>query len=496
MMMEKVFMPLSLLQLEELDLQSLSYVERQIEFDEALVGELAESLVTDYLHAYREAVANAYDADSAKIDIHFDSQKIIFEDYGLGSNDIDPFCAVGSPHKKETLQTSFYKRKPIGQKGLGFLSFFKLGKTVKVSINNGLFGYQVVRDRNKPLIAKTITGAKDAFLSHRGVKVEVTLLKTDAEQAKIEHYLKQYFSLIMSRGFSITVNGKKLDSGTRQINYEVKTKFGRIIGHYRHRGGGVVDVYCRGMWVKKILVDATRNFNAWVDCDFIIPNSGRDDFVKDNAEWEAFFANIKAYGQKFPKTHEEVAPKFEKAIGKVMQALGKVATELGMTLNSKMPVIPANNKDANMLTEQRKKAEVAQEPKPSNNPKGNPDSLHTKNQPSAIDNIKGIIKVAEYNGIKISWASMEGQLNPVIPQTPNELIINQSSEIFDKMDVYSRNHNSSAVILLIPYIARAYTQLVMDVTEKEINQEKVDQVAHGLYRKMVHASTPNVPTNC
>lgn len=458
-----------------------------IEFDPAIVEELAERLVAHHLHAYREAVANAYDADSEKVIITHTPETITFEDYGSGASDVAAFCKIGAPTKREITETPIHKRKPIGQKGLGFLSYFKLGRTVTILINNGIIGYKIVRDTQNPLVAEAINGPVNSFLEHQGVKVEITNLKRAVDPEELAAYLKRYFPLIMSRGFQIIMNGKELSHKDLEPKTILSTKYGRIVGNFTHHGAGVADVYCRGLFVCKLLVDATRHFTAWVDCDFIIPEAGRENFVKDNDEWQAFFEAVKKQGQFYPRAHGTIEPKHETSIKRLLQALGTVTKEMGLRVEGEMPQSPRKSTPT-------VEGETGQEPTHEQKPKESKLTQKTVPEYDKMHTYKsghiGKILKTDY-GIQFQWAHLEGELSPIVPQTPNVLVWNYSSEITKRIMAYNKRSRGGTIIpISIPYVARAYAQLLI----KDPPQKTVDLIASGLYKKLVRINTTPILT--
>jgi len=465
-------------------------------FDPAIVEELAERLVGHSLHAYREAVANAYDADSPKILIENSAKSISFEDWGEGVEDVTAFTTIGRPSKAKILETPKYNRKPIGSKGLGFLSYFKLGRQVMLSTNNGIVGYRIIRTPNAPLEADTTTASANSFLDHKGLKVEITKLKRMIDDEELTKYLKMYFSLIMCRGFSITINGKELIPKRLSPTVSIETKFGKIVGDFHHHGGGVADIYCRGLFVCKTGIEAGRNFQAWVDCDFLVPQAGREDFVKDNLAWNLFLDAMKTYALKFPRSGETITPRFEQTMKKILKALGNVATELGMRVEGKIPVSPSQHLPNETPTIEGETGQEHEEKgesrphKPIEKRVPDYDKMHNYLPTGKM----GKILKTDY-GINLVYGQRDDQLSPIVPETPNTLIYNHSSEILKTITIEEkRTHGASTAYLLIPYLARAYVHLLPTQTT-ENPDELADSLTNRLYKKLIHIQKPSVPSD-
>ena len=462
-----------------------------VTFDPAIIEELAEHLVSHHLHAYREGIANAYDADSPKIVIENSPQKISFEDWGSGIEDLDVFCHYGSARKREILQTPVYGRKPIGRKGLGFISYWKLGNQITLSINNGIVGYRVIRKKDDPMILDATPGSADSFLNHKGLKAEITKLKRMADDKELRDYLKKYFSLIMCRGFSITLNGKELIPRKLLSTVKIETKFGQIVGDFVNRASGVADLYCCGVFVRKELIDATRMFQAWVDCDFLEPDSARGDFVKDNLAWKSFLEAIKTYILRYPRSGETRTPLFELAMKKLFRALGNVSVELGVRVEGEIPTSASQGETPTI------KGETGQCENRDKSGTHNPvqkrvpsyDKMHTF---LPTGNIEKVLKT-DY-GIKLVPGYLQDELSPLVPQTPNIIVYNRSSDILKAIAIEEkRTHSASTIYLFIPYLARAYVHL-LPKEKTEDPENLTDKIANGLYKRLFSTRAQKVPT--
>src|SRR3972149_2009381 len=84
------------------------------------------------LDAIREYVCNGWDADADRLEITITEELLRIEDWGTGITDFNQFWGVADQHKAEIELTPKFKRKPIGRKGLGKLSFSMLGDSIEV----------------------------------------------------------------------------------------------------------------------------------------------------------------------------------------------------------------------------------------------------------------------------------------------------------------------------------------------------------------------------
>ncbi|MDF2985215.1 MAG: ATPase, histidine kinase, gyrase and HSP90-like domain protein [Eubacterium sp.] len=111
-----------------------------------LFAQLGEQLISDELVALMELIKNAYDADATEVKVNVDTN--VSTQYGIGKitisdngNGMIPsiirkgFLRLSTNFKKENKLTPFFSRRVLGEKGLGRLSFQRLGHYVKVITN-------------------------------------------------------------------------------------------------------------------------------------------------------------------------------------------------------------------------------------------------------------------------------------------------------------------------------------------------------------------------
>lgn len=108
-----------------------------------LIYHLGEQLISDELVALLELIKNSYDADSTSVEVKIENNKetpygkglITIQDNGNGmlpSIIVDGFLRLATNYKKENKISPYYNRKTLGEKGLGRLSFQRLGKYIEV----------------------------------------------------------------------------------------------------------------------------------------------------------------------------------------------------------------------------------------------------------------------------------------------------------------------------------------------------------------------------
>ena len=108
-----------------------------------LLYHLGEQLISDELVALLELVKNSYDADATKCVVKVDSYAdtpygkgtIVIDDNGngmLASTVEKDFLRLATDYKKANKVSPYYKRRTLGEKGLGRLSYQRLGRFVRV----------------------------------------------------------------------------------------------------------------------------------------------------------------------------------------------------------------------------------------------------------------------------------------------------------------------------------------------------------------------------
>lgn len=108
-----------------------------------IIAQLGEQLISDEIVALMELIKNAYDADATKVEIRIDTK--IQTEHGIGKIEIKDNGNGMTPHIlqksflristsfKEVFKTSpYFKRLVLGKKGLGRLSFNRLGRFINV----------------------------------------------------------------------------------------------------------------------------------------------------------------------------------------------------------------------------------------------------------------------------------------------------------------------------------------------------------------------------
>lgn len=103
-----------------------------------IIYQLGEQLISDEFIALAELIKNGYDADCTNVDINIDTEvmtphgqgRIVIQDNGNGMTKgilTESFLRISSDFKKNNRYSPFFKRRALGEKGLGRLSIQRLG---------------------------------------------------------------------------------------------------------------------------------------------------------------------------------------------------------------------------------------------------------------------------------------------------------------------------------------------------------------------------------
>ena len=108
-----------------------------------LIMQLGEQLIEDELVALLELIKNAYDADANNVDVLIDTNTVT--PYGKGRIEIkddgngmipsivrNSFLRLSTSFKEEEKSSIYYHRRVLGKKGIGRLSFQRLGNYISV----------------------------------------------------------------------------------------------------------------------------------------------------------------------------------------------------------------------------------------------------------------------------------------------------------------------------------------------------------------------------
>lgn len=180
-------------------------------------------------------IANAWDADATRVDVTLDDEgdtiTILDDGCGMSPNDINTrFLKVGYRRReKQPGPTPYYRRSPMGRKGIGKLSLFSIARVVTVETATG---------EEKSALMMSLSDIRSAISSNggaagtyqptvlstdridfsRGTRITLTKLRkgyTTATFAHLRSRIARRFSIIDDRQFAVHVNGDKVKPADR-----------------------------------------------------------------------------------------------------------------------------------------------------------------------------------------------------------------------------------------------------------------------------------------
>ena len=402
-----------------------------------LWSEIALKLYPDKLSCFREAIANALDEGSEKILVDITSDDIFIEDFGTGIEDMDKFIYVGHDTKLTREEENL-----IGQKGMGKLSLLALGEKVIFLSNNGEVGYKF--DMSVKGHERETPGKPTKFLNHLGTKIVIPFPKFIPNLEKVSTYLTKAFGLYLAQGKQIIVNGKKL-APPKNLNpkpsFICKLKGDhKVVGNITatDKNYGRLDVYIQNVFNSSILIDPTRKFTGWVNCNALEPTASRSDIYEDeNGKKTEFLGKMRRFVQKFPKAYDTGPSKnITTEIQKLVEAALK---ELKIELKGlRLSAIDEKGTDEGspLSTSHYTETEIEIVKK-----------IHSEKKTTKKQRKKG-------SGIDFRNASIGDDQPPIFYIHPNIIVSNTTNTLF-RSSTNVKNSWGPVKYRTIPYLARA-----------------------------------------
>jgi hypothetical protein len=190
-------------------------VRTRFRYDEKnIFRELSENLYPDHLSSIRElGIQNPFDVDAtvSKIDINVEKDTIEFSDNGAGmSSEVIKrhFLTIGFSSKDRGSFTPKKKRKIIGNKGIGRLSWQKLGRKAEIITETENEAHLIRMDRHsmEALVKKIERRGKTGTVW----KIKGIIENINVETIKIYIQEKAGLLLRLNPDFHIMVNGTRV----------------------------------------------------------------------------------------------------------------------------------------------------------------------------------------------------------------------------------------------------------------------------------------------
>jgi hypothetical protein len=433
-----------------------------------LIYELAVNLYPSALQSFREAISNALDEGSRMVEIHSSIKEVVVEDWGEGIKDMDKFTKFGD-YGKAKLGGGI-----IGEKGLGKLSLLRLGKEVQFRTNNGKYDMNIMMT---PKDFDYEIGAKGDFLTHEGTQIIIPSPQEVPPIDELSDYMKKCFGLYIANGIDISINGVKLGSRLKIDPKEhliCRLKGGiDVKGNIKSekKGRGTLDLYVRKVFINSVVVDPSRNFSGWVNCDALTPTTARND-VKENDVYGDMLDHLREYVTKFPKTVEQIG-RDEVLLGNELAKLFEgYLKDMGLLPQGKFPFGKGNEPSGG--SGRKTKPSTGTEEESNNTSQKEDEYIREHTSPKSKNPIKRSVKAK--SGISYLDQDCGNDKDPWFFVPPNIIIRNRTNDLY-KFALKNKSSLGPKWLRMVPYLARVgvtlrndYPKLTRDETNKEIDK--------------------------
>lgn len=208
----------------------------KLEIDLNVLNHLGINLYSNVPAVLSELIANAWDADSAEVEVTTSQNKIVIKDKGCGMT-IDEvnekFLTVGYQRRKDMRGdiTAKFDRKIMGRKGIGKLSVFSIANDVEIHTKKD--GISNAFNMEVEGIQKAISQRKIYYpLDIKPVNIDnntgtIIILKSIKKRVRssIDDNLKKRISRrfdIFSDNFKVKVNGEKVTIEDRDYFHKLE----------------------------------------------------------------------------------------------------------------------------------------------------------------------------------------------------------------------------------------------------------------------------------
>ena len=179
-----------------------------------LIMQLGEQLIEDELVALLELIKNAYDADANNVDVLIDTNTVT--PYGKGRIEIkddgngmipsivrNSFLRLSTSFKEEEKSSIYYHRRVLGKKGIGRLSFQRLGSYISVETVPNIERYEkteLLKKEDKEFINE---------YSKINIDIDWSEFPIDMDFSDIMATVKYEKDVVTSYGTKIVIQGIK-----------------------------------------------------------------------------------------------------------------------------------------------------------------------------------------------------------------------------------------------------------------------------------------------
>ncbi|HVB12167.1 MAG TPA: ATP-binding protein [Nitrososphaerales archaeon] len=319
----------------------------RVRLSSGIMDELMDKAYISVYDPFRELIANSYDANAYKVRIEIEDEHTCYvDDDGYGISDFNSFLTKGMTEKRQQKKgTSDSGRALIGEKGLGFLSVFKIAREVDVYSRPGPQTWKVhltddlIRnsiDNGDPI---PVEEAGD-FLTY-GTRIYLRKLKKSFSVAKLYEYVSVAFAPLLTWQFRILINGNEaiapeLPAGIMHERsgegYSIT-----LVDPYRVEDRKPVRFYNRGVLVKRELVTRRPNLTGFVNTDLALV-TGRGAYVEDD-QYHKFKKSLDSLVEDIPDSPHYSNVLVQKSLNKLARVLEKALSTVEISLPAEYKVV-------------------------------------------------------------------------------------------------------------------------------------------------------------
>lgn len=324
-------------------------------FDKSHIITLGRRMYKESINLIRELVNNSYDADATRVDIELTQNKISVIDNGSGMQleDLHNYFKIGSQVKKNLKITPKYKRKVIGEIGIG--KFSSLGATNKFELvtKKGNFKARIIFDQIE--FQRSLDNWEipyELLQPHRdetdGTRITLYDIEQNFTPQEIADRLRTSVPLD-AKNFEVFINGKKIEPifiKGKRVFIDLNSSFGKITGQLIISDKALpfseIGIICT---VKDVMITrslfgfedyghGSRRITGKVNADFLEFTSDRSDFLINTSEYKEFYKLMREEVKKIIKQLK--SREDEKKILQSRRALSK-ATQILRNTFQKLP---------------------------------------------------------------------------------------------------------------------------------------------------------------
>jgi Histidine kinase-, DNA gyrase B-, and HSP90-like ATPase len=451
----------------------------RVRLSSGIMDELMDKAYVSVYDPFRELIANSYDANAYKVRIEVEDEHSCYvDDDGYGISDFNNFLTKGMTEKRAQRKgTSDSGRLLIGEKGLGFLSVFKIAREIDVYSRPGPRTWRV--HLTDELIRNSIDAGEpipveDAgeFLTY-GTRVYLRKLKKSFSVAKLYEYVSVAYAPLLTWQFRILINGNEAIAPELPAGI-VHERTGEgysitLVDPYRVEDRKPVRFYNRGVLVKREVISKRPTLTGFVNTDLTLV-TGRGAYVEDD-QYHKFKKALDSLVDELPDT-----PHYSNVL--VQKSLNKLAKVLERALATVEIPLPAEYK---VLNEQQLATAQFQVDLPTK----------TKGKVKQIRIITGTPRLPrEIRAARTAFGTVkEAQLSPTdlpVMTTQDSIILNLSHPHVSQLATIPGTYRD---LTLMTFVAEGFVDL-LGIRNKEEYKETTDKVIREML-KMYGQETTN-----